>query len=346
MFSKGFTTTLGVLAIAALMPVAAAAQPAGSDAPRTSWGAPDLQGVWDFRSLTPLERPEELGDKAFLTAEEAAALEQEAVQRNEELLNRPAEDATAGGSVDVRDDGSPGFYNSFWLDGGTSTVDSRRTSLITDPANGRIPPMTQAAAQRQAALARERAGTATHEPTPGGWIHDLGAMGLQLRCITGFNSGPPMTPGFYNQNVQIFQTPNEVVLLNEMNHNFRVVPLDGSETPGLAQWTGSSRAHWDGDTLVVETKDFLRETSFAFGVTTRHLSVVERITRTAQDTLLYEVTVDDPTVWQQPWSYELPMKWNDQPLYEYACHEGNYGLANILAGARAQEAAAAESSEQ
>ena len=345
MVQRSLTAVFIGIAVVALAPPLAAAQSAESEAPRTPWGAPDLQGVWDFRSLTPLERPEELGDKAFLTAEEAAALEQEAIQRNDDLLNRPPEDATAGGSVDVRDDGSPG-YNNFWLDGGTSTVDSRRTSLITDPANGRIPPMTAAASKRAAALAMERRGTAMHEPTPGGWIHDLGRRGLQLRCITGFNSGPPMTPGFYNQNVQIFQTPNEVVLLNEMNHNFRIVPLDGSETPGLAQWTGSSRAHWDGGTLVVETKDFLRETSFAFGVTTRHLHVVERFSRPSQDTLLYRVTVDDPTVWQQPWSYEIPMNWNDQPLYEYACHEGNYGLANILAGARAQEAAAAEISEQ
>ena len=346
MLERSLTAVFIAIAVLALAPLPAAAQSAESDAPRTPWGAPDLQGVWDFRSLTPLERPEELGDKAYLTAEEAAALEQEAIRNNEDLLNRPAETATAGGSVDVRDDGSPGFYNNTWLDGGTSTVDSGRTSLITNPPNGRIPPMTAAAAKRAAALAMERRGTATHEPTPGGWIHDLGSMGLQLRCITGFNSGPPMTPGFYNQNVQIFQTPDEVVLLNEMNHNFRVVPLDGSDTPGLPQWTGSSRAHWDGDTLVVETRDFLRETSFAFGVTTKHLQVVERFSRPSPDTLLYQVTVDDPTVWQQPWSYEIPMKWNDQPLYEYACHEGNYGLANILAGARAQEAAAAERSEQ
>ena len=344
MFNRSITAAF--IAAVALTPFAAAAQPAGAEVPRTAWGAPDLQGVWDFRSLTPLERPEELGEKAFLTAEEAAALEQEAVQRNEDLLNRPAENTTVGGSIDIREDGTPGFYNNFWLDGGTSTVDSRRTSLITDPPNGRMPPLTAAAVERQAEEARQRRGTAMHEPTPGGWIHDLGSAGLQLRCITGFNSGPPMTPGFYNQNVQIFQTPDEVVLLNEMNHNFRVVPLDGRDTPGLAQWTGSSTANWDGDTLVIKTQDFLRETSFALGITTKHLHVIERLTRASPDTLLYEVTVDDPTVWQQPWSYEVPMKWNDQPLYEYACHEGNYGLANILAGARVKEAAEAESSEQ
>ena len=332
------------VAVVALAPLVAAAQSAETEAPRTPWGAPDLQGVWDFRSLTPLERPEELGDTAFLTEEEAANLEQEELNRNSRLLNRPPETTSAGGSVDVREDGSPGFYNNFWLDRGTATVDSRRTSLIVNPPNGRIPPMTAAAAKRADELARQRRGVDNHAPTPGGWIQDLGADGLQLRCITGFNSGPPMTPGGYNQNVQLFQTPDHVVLLNEMNHNFRVIPLDGSPTAGLPQWTGLSTGRWDGDTLVVETTDFLRETSFARGRSTEHLHLTERFTRVSPTTLTYEATIDDPTVWQQPWTYEIPMQWNNQSLYEYACHEGNYGLYNILAGARTQEAAA-ESSE-
>ena len=344
MLHRSLTAVFIAIAVVALAPLAAVAQSAESEAPRTPWGKPDLQGVWDFRSLTPLERPADLGDKAFLTEEEAAALEQQAVERNVELLNRPPEDATAGGSVDVREDGSPGFYNNFWLDRGTATIDSRRTSLIVDPPNGRIPAMTASAAKRAEELARLRRGVDNHAPTPGGWIQDLGADGLQLRCITGFNSGPPMTPGGYNQNVQLLQTPGQVVLLNEMNHNFRVIPIDGRPTAGIPQWTGESRGYWDGDTLVVETTNFLRETSFARGRTTEHLHLTERFTRVSQSTLKYEATVDDPTVWQQPWTYEIPMQWNEQPLYEYACHEGNYGLYNILAGARAQEAAA-ESSE-
>jgi hypothetical protein len=149
-----------------------------------------------------------------------------------------------------------------------------------------------------------------------------------------------MTPGGYNQNVQLFQTPDQVVLLNEMNHSFRVIPLDGRAYAGLPQWTGESRGRWDGDTLVVETTNFLRETSFAQGQTDTHLRLTERFTRTSPQTLMYEATVDDPTVWIKPWTYEIPMQWNEQPLYEYACHEGNYGLYNILAGARAEEAEA------
>ena len=327
-----------VIAVVALTPMLAGAQSA--EAPRTPWGAPDLQGVWDFRSLTPLERPAELADQAFLTEEEAASLEQAAIDRNAELWNRAASRTVAGANVDRGEDGQPGFYNNFWLDGGTAPVETGRTSLIVDPPDGRIPPLTRAAAERRAAIERERRGVNRHAPTPGGFVEDLGPNALQLRCITGFNSGPPMTPGGYNQNVQLFQTPDQVVLLNEMNHNFRVIPLDGRSGSGIPQWTGESRGHWDGDTLVVETTSFLRETSFAQGQTDAHLRLTERFTRVSADTLMYEATVDNPTVWTSPWTYEIPMKWNEQPLYEYACHEGNYGLYNILAGARAEEAAA------
>ena len=149
-----------------------------------------------------------------------------------------------------------------------------------------------------------------------------------------------MTPGAYNNNVQVFQTEDTVALLNEMNHNFRIIPLDGRPTVGVAQWTGESHGRWDGDTLVVETTNFMRETSFQRGTSDEHLRLVERFTRVSPGTLLYEATIDDPTVWSQVWSYEIPMQLNDQPVYEYACHEGNYGLYNILAGARAEEAAA------
>ena len=327
-----------VIAGVALAPTFAAAQ--STEAPRTPWGAPDLQGVWDFRSLTPLERPAALADQAFLTEEEAASLEQAAIDRNAELWNREARRTVAGANVDRGEDGQPGFYNNFWLDGGTAPVETRRTSLIVDPPNGRIPPLTRAAAARRAAIERERRGINRHAPTPGGFVEDLGPNALQLRCITGFNSGPPMTPGGYNQNVQLFQTPDQVVLLNEMNHNFRVIPLDGRPNSGIPQWTGESRGHWDGDTLVVETTSFLRETSFAQGQTDAHLKLTERFTRLSHQTLMYEATIDDPTVWVTPWTYEIPMQWNEQPLYEYACHEGNYGLYNILAGARAEEAEA------
>jgi len=148
-----------------------------------------------------------------------------------------------------------------------------------------------------------------------------------------------MTPGYYNNNVQLFQTPDYVVLLNEMNHNVRVVPLDERAHVDIRQWTGDSRGRWEGDTLVVETAKFLRETSFAAGQTDTQLHLTERFTRVSPQILMYRATIDDPTVWSQSWTYEIPMQWNDQPVYEYACHEGNYGLFNILAGARAVEAA-------
>ena len=335
---------LATVAVAVLAPAVAAAQSAETAVPRTAWDAPDLAGVWDFRSITPLERPDDLADKAFLTEEEAANLEQETIQRNLELLNRPARRTVAGQSVDRGEEGAPGPYNNFWLDRGETTVGTRRTSLIVDPPSGKMPAMTTAAAAEAAALRAERKGILMHAPTPGGWVHDLGANGLQLRCITGFNSGPPMTPGGYNNNVQLFQTEDHVALLNEMNHNVRIVPLDGSARSGLPQWSGESRGHWDGDTLVVETVNFHRETSFAQGRTDQHLRLTERFTRVSADTLVYEATIDDPTVWTTAWKYEVPMQRNDQSLYEYACHEGNYGLYNILAGARAEEAAAEQAS--
>ena len=327
-----------VIAVAALTPMFASAQSTNITAPpRMPWGDPDLQGVWDFRSLTPMERPEELADKEFLTVEEEANLKQEAIDRNARLLNRPAQRTKVTDSVDRGEDGAPGHYNNFWVDRGTNTVGTRRTSLIVDPPNGRIPPLTQAAEEKKATLEMERRGLSMHDVTPGGWVEDVGADGLQLRCITGFNSGPPMTPGYYNNNVQLFQTPEYVVLLNEMNHNARVVPLDGRAHVDLRQWTGDSRGHWEGNTLVVETANFLRETSFVSGQTDAHLRLIERFTRVSPQTLMYEATIDDPTVWSRPWTYQVPMQRNDQPVYEYACHEGNYGLLNILRGARAEE---------
>ena len=307
---------------------------------QTAWGHPDLQGLWDFRTITPMQRPEDLADQEFLSAEEAADLEQGAVNRNSELLSRPAQRTEVTESVDRGEEGAPGFYNNFWLDRGTTIVETRRTSLIVDPPNGQVPPLTSVAAAKQAAASAARRGVESHEPTVGGWVEDLGANGLQLRCITGFNSGPPMTPGGYNNNVQMFQTPDYVVLLNEMNHNTRVISLDGRSPIDLPQWTGDSRGHWEGDTLVVETANFLRETSFLAGQTGADLHLVERFTRVSPQTLMYEATVNDSSVWTRPWTYQVPMQLNDQPLFEYACHEGNYGLYNILAGARVAEAAA------
>ena len=333
-----------VFAVVALTPMFAAAQSTNTtELPRTSWGAPDLQGVWDFRSLTPMQRPEELANKAFLTEEEAASLEQDAIDRNERLLNRPARRTTVTESVDRGEEGAPGFYNNFWLDGGTTTVGTRRTSLVVDPPDGRLPPLTPAAERRRIEGQMARQGTTRHQPTPGGWVEDLGPGMFAVRCILGFNSGPPMTPAGYNQNLQVFQTEDHVVLLNEMVHSARVVPLDGRDhiDHAIRQWMGDSRAYWEGDTLVVETTNFLRETSFRNGLSDENLHLTERFTRVSPTTLMYEVIVDDPTAWTRPWTYQIPMQKSDQPMYEYACHEGNYGLYNILAGTRAEERAQA-----
>ncbi len=330
MTQKSFVAGSTLAAVAAAMilgPTLAVAQTTA--VPPTPWGAPDLQGVWDFRTLTPMERPDELADKQILTAEEAAQFRE----------GRLAE-------IFARDDEVPadivGNYNQFWFDRGTTVVETNRTSLVVDPPDGRLPPLTPAAQERQAAMAEARRGVGGHQPTPGGWLDDLGSNGLQVRCILGFNSGPPMTPGGYNNNVQLIQTPEQVVILNEMNHNARIVPLDGRShlRPALRQWVGDSRGRWDGETLVVETTNFLRETSFMRGASSPNLHLVERFTRVDADTLLYDVTVDDPATWTKPWTYAVPMKRNPDPIYEYACYEGNYAMETILAGARANEIAA------
>ena len=300
----------------------------GQEVSRTAWGDPDLNGVWDFRTLTPFERPEDLADQEFFTEEEAAQFE----------ANRLAE-------FEVRDDQEPadivGNYNQFWFDPGDQVRATNQTSLVIDPPSGRVPALVSVAQAKVDALREHREGIDPHAPTYGGFVDDLGGGMFAVRCILGFNSGPPMTPGGYNQNVQLFQTPDHVVLLNEMVHSSRVIPLDGREhiSDNVRQWMGDSRGHWEGNTLVVETTNFLRETSFRNGVTTSDLKLVEKFTRTDAGTLLYDVTVEDPNTWSRPWSYRIPMRANDMPIFEYACHEGNYGLENILAGAREKEAA-------
>ncbi len=325
-----FLVGLAMTAAVVFMAVPGGAQTA---APTTPWGHPDVQGIWDFRTITPLERPEELGDTAFLTAEEAASLEQETLDRNERLLTRAAERTTAGGSVDRRADGTPGFYNNFWLDQGTAPIGTRRTSLIIDPLNGRLPALTDAG-QTTADARRQR-----REESPADSWHDRSAYD---RCILGFNAGPPITPGGYNQNLQILQTPDHVVLVTEMVHTHRVVPLNGRPalSEDIRQWSGDSRGHWEGNTLVVETSNFNDRRGWRGSSPT--MTLVERFTRAADDTLDYEYTVTDPETWSSPWSASIPLKRTDVPMYEYACHEGNYSMPGILAGARADDRAAVE----
>ena len=314
----------GVVSLSAL-PVAA------QTAPRTAWGQPDLRGVWDFRTITPLQRPESLAEQEFLTEEEAANLEQEVLDRNADLANRPALRTEVTESVDRGADGAPGFYNNFWLDRGTRAVGTRRTSLIIDPPNGRIPDLT-ASGQRTADARRAY----RQEHPADSWV-DRSAYD---RCILGFNAGPPITPGGYNQNLHLFQTPDHVVLVTEMVHTVRVVPLDGRPalSDGVRQWSGDSRGHWEGETLVVETSNFNDQRGWR-GSTT-NMKLVERYTRVDADTLEYEFTVIDPETWTISLTVSIPMRRSLHPMYEYGCHEGNHSMDGILAGRRAEERAA------
>ena len=304
----------------------------GPDHARTPWGTPDLQGIWDFRTITPLERPEELGDKALLTAEEAAAAEQAEVERNLELWEAEAQRTEAGGNV--------GAYNNFWMDRGTRAT--RRTSLITYPPNGRFPELSEVGAERAEA---RRAHMAEH---PADSYTDRNSSD---RCIVGFNAGPPITPLAYNQNMQLFQTPDHVVIYTEMVHTPRIVPLDGRAAldPSIRLWSGDSRGRWEGNTLVIESANFNAKrqwiplTSGASGVaSSANMTLVERFTRVDDDTLEYTFTLTDPDTWASDWTASLPMQRTDMPLFEYACHEGNYSMEGILSGHRADERAAAQ----
>ena len=304
--------------------------------PQTSWGVPDLQGIWTFRTITPLERPRELADKQELTEEEAAAYElQEARRQNRDLI-----DSEQGGlNYAPESEGGIVPYNEFWYDRGTTVIASRRTSLIINPPDGRLPPFTaegqrRADAQREIGRQEQRGRPLADGPED----RDVGD-----RCILGFNAGPPMLPGGYNQNVQIFQTADYVVVYNEMIHNARVIPLDGGSHGTLRQWSGDSRGRWDGDTLVVDTINFSGETSLNGSSPSMHL--VERFTRVNADMVTYAVTVANPDTWTRSWTAEIPlMQLDDQvpQMYEYACHEGNYSMDTILRGARLEEKAATQ----
>ena len=311
--------------------VSLAHAPAMAQAPsRTPWGDPDLQGTWDFTTITALERPAALAGREFLTESEATALEK---QINQQRFQTEEQSPGSLGGV-PRTESDPGIYNLgwWWEPNGRKLVRTRRTSLVVDPPDGRIPTLTTQAQtiQRQRDEARERRHAAKDLP-------------LAERCIMGFNSGPPMVPGPYNNLVQVFQSPGYVVIVNEMVHDARIVPLDGRARLGdrLRFWSGDSRGHWEGNTLVVETSNFSDNGTGTFGLpglSDRNMQLVERFTRLDDRVLTYQFAVTDPTVWPRSWSAEVPMTKIDGFVLEYACHEGNYGLANILAGARAEEA--------
>ena len=280
--------------------------------PRTPDGRVDLQGIWDYRSATPLERPARFAGREFMTAAEAAEYERLAAERED---GRPPDDPRTEQSV----------HPSWWLDYGKTVVKTNRTSLIVDPPDGKVPALT---AEGEKRLAARRAATRTRGPSD-----NPEDRGLFERCITrGVPAG--MLPGPYNNNLQIVQTPGHVVLFTEMIHDARIVPMDGRAHAGsnVREWLGDSRGRWEGDTLVVETTNFRDDIIFRGSGANLHL--VERFTLLDHETLEYRFTVTDPSTWARPWTVAYPMVRTEGPIYEYACHEGNYGLMNILSGAR------------
>ena len=294
--------------------------------PRMPDGRPDLQGNWSFATITPLQRPDNLGDKAVLTDQEAREAERRAAAQANQDDGRQR-----GTAADVSR-----AYNDAWYDRGTRVVATRQTSIIIDPPNGRIPPMT---AEGQARAAARNAARRARGPADGPEDRSLAE-----RCLVGFNAGPPLTPSAYNNNIQIVQTRDHVVILVEMVHEARIVPLDGRPRlpSSVRPWMGDSRGRWEGDTLVVETTNFSEKN--AYRGASNQLRLIERFTRTAPGTLLYEFTVNDPATWTVPWTGRLPLERIEEAVYEYACHEGNRGMEGILKGTRTEEREAAGSS--
>ncbi len=298
-------------------------------APRTPDGHPDLQGVWDYRTITPMERPAELANKPTLTEQEVAAYERE------QAITRDRDRRDGSAAADVAR-----AYNQFWWDYGTKVVGTRRTSLVIDPPDGRIPPMTPEGRARFEARRAFQTTSAREEAGVGRGFDSWLDRPLAERCLLWGVAGPPMVPGPYNNNVQLFQTRDHVVIANEMIHEHRMIPLDGRPHIGgtIRQWMGDSRGRWDGDTLIVETTNFTNKTVFRGA--TEQMRLTERFTRVAADTLLYEFTIDDPATFTKPWTASIPMTRSSELIYEYACHEGNYSLEHALGGARNQEKAA------
>jgi len=318
---------VGGFTLAAMMALLASPAGAQGKAParfRTPDGKPDLSGTYSFSTITPLQRPDSLAGRSTLSDEEAATFAaSENTRLNRDLFDPIKGQPSAGYAP--RAEGGVLSYNEFWYERGSRLTNDKRTSLIVDPADGVIP-FTDTARRRNAAR------TQLSNSGLGDSYRD---RPLADRCLIGFNSGPPMTPGAYNNNVQIMQAPGVVVILNEMVHNARIIPTDGRPHTTLRQWSGDSRGRWEGETLIVETINFRRETSLQGS--TADTRLVERFTRIDADTVRYEFRVSDANSYIRPWSAMVPLVRISEPIYEYACHEGNYALPNILAGARAKE---------
>jgi hypothetical protein len=275
-------------------------------APRTAWGDPEFDGIWNYATMTPLERAREFADKEVLTEAEAAAFEKRTIDRQATANN------TAGPD---------------WWDPGTRHLASRRTALIVDPPDGRLPPLTDAAQKAAAARAQSRRRGPAEGPED---------LALKERCLSWETAGPPMMPAVYNNNVQFVQTRTNIVIVNEMIHDARIIPTDGRPHGMVSRWMGDTRGHWECATLVVDTSIFNGRTSVRGS--DEHLHLIERFTRLGPDTIEYRFTMDDPSIWTRPWTASVPLTRVDGPMYEYACHEGNArSVEGILRGARVQD---------
>jgi hypothetical protein len=328
-FLASFLAAGSGLAIAMLASAPLAGQPKAAGktwtVPRTPDGHPDLQGTWTNSTMTPLERSAQFADKPVLSEAEATAYEKRTLDQG----NRDRRDG--GADVDVGR-----AYNELFFEHGDGLArigNEIRTSMVVDPPDGRVPALTPEAQKRGQAIAAENRSHPADGPEN---------RSLTERCIFWATAGPPMLPGPYNNAYQIYQTHDYVMILSEMIHEERIIPLDGrSHLPSnIRKWTGDSIGHWEGDTLVVDTTNFTSKTRFRGS--TENLHVIERFTRTGPDTILYRFTIDDPATFTKSWTAELPFKTSPSPIYEYACHEGNYALADILSGARAEEKNAAD----
>ena len=311
--------------------------------PRTEWGQPDLQGVWNFSSNTPMQRPQRYGDQEFLTQEQIQA----AIERQQ--ASAAAADAAAAQRVVDPDappvTDNPGGYNDFWIES-AGIGDTVRTSHIVYPENGRVPAAVEGAPRQFGGLGPDIPGDRPVRYVVGGIAKDGPEdRGLSERCIVGFNSGPPFVPSLYNNNMQIFQSKDTAVIMTEMIHDARIVPLvDAPELDDdIRLWSGDSRGYFDGDTLVVETRNFNGDRqTFASTGSNIDMVLTERFTRTAYDTVDYEFTIDDPSTFTDKITAIVPMTKVAGQIYEYACHEGNYGMVNILRGERMEEQRANE----
>ncbi len=306
-------TALSLAIVSLLIAPALIAQT--SDIPRTEYGVPDFQGTYTYRTLTPLNRPAELADKAVLTEEEAIEWQEfENRRQNRDLII----DSVGGAGY------PPGVisYNNFWYERGIETIADRRTSLIYDPANGRMPPTNAAGQKRRGEIAEVRRLSIGPE-----------ARTLSDRCL--IMGGLPMTSGAYNNNMQLIQTRDHIVIVNEMIHRARIIRLDSEHHTHQLKWSGDSIGHWEGDTLVINTQHFYQNQNGRGSSASMKLE--ERFTWIDENTLDYDFTMEDPQTWDVSWSARLPMRRIEDPLFEYACHEGNHGLPGILAGWRRYE---------